>query len=79
VHRGRPPLRKKLEPIDAPPTPACPAAPLSLTDAASQLGVRPVNLAQAIREGKVATVRGRGGELLVEREEVERVRRARLW
>ena len=52
-----------------------PAAPLSLADAASHLGIRPVELAQAIREGKVATVHGRGGELLVAHEEVERVRR----
>jgi hypothetical protein len=55
-----------------------PTAPLSLADAASQLGVRPVQLAQAIREGKVATVRGRGGELLIAREELERVRREGL-
>jgi hypothetical protein len=52
-----------------------PPAPLSLADAASQLGVRPVQLAQAIREGKMATVRGRGGELLVALDELERVRR----
>jgi hypothetical protein len=53
---------------------ARPAAPLSLADAASQLGIRPVQLAQAIRKGRVATVRGRRGELLVAQEEVERVR-----
>jgi len=34
-----------------------PAAPLSRADAAFQLGIRPIQLAQAIREGKVATVR----------------------
>jgi hypothetical protein len=55
------------------------AAPLSLADAASQLGIRPVELAQAVREGKVATLRGRGGELLVARDEVERVRREGFW
>ena len=43
------------------------AAPLSLADAASQIGIRPVELARAIREGWVATVRGRGGEVLVAR------------
>ena len=42
---------------------------------ASQLGMRSVELAQAIREGKVATARGRQGELLVAHDEVERVRR----
>jgi hypothetical protein len=52
-----------------------PPAPLSLPDAASQLGIRPVQLAQAIREGKVATIRGRGGELLIAQDELERVRR----
>ena len=52
-----------------------PAAPPSPPDAASQLGLRPVQLAQAIRKGRVATVCGRGGELLVAHEEVERVRR----
>jgi len=52
-----------------------PAAPLSLADAVSRLGIRSVELAQAIREGKVVTVRGRRGELLVADEEVERVRR----
>jgi hypothetical protein len=51
-----------------------PAAPLSLADAASQLGIRPVQLAQAIREGKVAVVHGRRGELAAH-EELERVRR----
>jgi hypothetical protein len=51
------------------------AAPLSLADAASQLGIRPVELEQANREGRVATVRGRSGELLVTHEEVERLRR----
>ena len=52
-----------------------PTAPLSLADAAAQLGVRPVQLAQAVREGKLATVRGRGGELLIAHDELERVRR----
>jgi len=52
-----------------------PDAPHGLADAASQLGIRPVELAQAVREGKVATIRGRGGDLLVAYEEVERVRR----
>ena len=42
-----------------------PAAPLSLADAASRPGLRPVRLLQAIREGEVAAVRGRGGELLI--------------
>ena len=42
-----------------------PPAPLSLGDAAFQLGIRPVLLAQAVREGTVATVRGRGGELRI--------------
>jgi len=45
------------------------------SDASSQLGIRPVELAQAIREGKVATVHGRGGELLIAHDELERVRR----
>ena len=52
-----------------------PPAPLSLADAASQLGIRPVQLAEAVREGKVATVRGHGGELLVAQDELERVSR----
>src|SRR5690349_9596242 len=60
---------KTLKPADSPPNPYVPAAPLSLADAASQLGIRPVLLAQAIREGKVATIHGRGGEQLVAREE----------
>jgi hypothetical protein len=34
----------------------------------------PIQLAQAVREGKVATVRGRGGELLIAQDELERVR-----
>jgi hypothetical protein len=44
-----------------------PAAPLSLADAASQLDVRPVQLAQA--SGRVTWPRcvGRGGEVLVRR------------
>jgi hypothetical protein len=74
VHRGRPTLRKKLKRVEVPGR-YIPAAPLSLADAASQLGIRPVQLAQAIREGKVATVRGRGGELLIAHDELERVRR----
>jgi hypothetical protein len=75
VYRGRPTRPKTLEPIDTTSTRYVPAAPLSLADAASQLGIRQVQLAEAIREGKVATVRGRGGELLVAHEEFERVRR----
>ena len=55
-----------------------PADPLSLLDAASQLRMRPVELAPAIREGKVATVRGRGGVLLVAHEELKRVRREQV-
>jgi hypothetical protein len=55
-----------------------PAPPLNLADAAAQLGIRPVELAQAIREGRVATVRARDGELLIAREEVARARRERL-
>jgi hypothetical protein len=43
--------------------------------ATSRIGIRPVELAQAIRDCRVATVRGRGGELLVAHEEVEWVRR----
>jgi len=35
----------------------------------------PVELAQAIREGKVAMVHGRGGELLIAHDELERARR----
>ena len=76
MYQGRPTRPKKLKPIDT--TRYMRAAPHSLADAASQLGVRPVHLAQAIREGKVATVRGRGGELLIAHEELERVRRERL-
>jgi hypothetical protein len=56
-----------------------PPAPLSLADAASQLGIRPVQLAQAIREGRVATIRGRGGELLIAHDELERVGRDGVW
>jgi len=52
-----------------------PAAPPSLADAASQLSICPVQLAQAIRQGRMATVRGRGGELTVAHEECGRVRR----
>ena len=75
VYRGRP-TRPKSAPKPTDPAPAryVPAAPLSLADAASQLGVLPVELAQAIREGKVATVRGRGGEMLITHDELERVR-----
>ena len=62
-------------PVDPPPGRYVPAPPLSLADAASQLGVRPVQLAQAVREGKVATVRGRGADLLIAQDELERVRR----
>ena len=58
-----------------PPNPYVPPAPLTLAEAASQLGIRPVELAQAIREGRVATVRGRRGELLIAHDELERVRR----
>jgi hypothetical protein len=74
VYRGRPARRKKLEPIDATSTRYAPAAPLSLADAAAQLGVRPVQLAQAVREGRVATVHGRCGARLGAPAEVERVR-----
>jgi hypothetical protein len=76
VYRGRPTRPKKLKPIE-PPGRCVPSPPLSLADAASQFGIRPVRQAQAIREGKVATVRGRGGELLVAHEELVRVRRDR--
>jgi len=51
-----------------------PAAPLSLAGAASHLGIRAVELAQAIREGEMATVHGRGGELLVAAAAAVRVR-----
>ncbi len=78
VYRGRSTRLKKPKPIE-PPVRYVLAAPLSLADAASQLGIRPVQLAQAIREGKVATVRGRGGELLIAHDELERVRRDRVW
>jgi hypothetical protein len=74
VYRGRPTRPKKLKPIESPGR-YVPAAPLSLADAASHIGIRPVQLAQAIREGKVATVRGRGGVLLIAQDELERVRR----
>jgi hypothetical protein len=74
AYRGRPTRPKKLKPIE-PPGRYVPPAPLSLADAASQLGIRPVQLGQAIREGKVATVHWRGGELLIEHDELERVRR----
>jgi hypothetical protein len=73
VYRGRPTRQKKLKPIDATSTSYVPPEPLSLADAAARLGIRPVELAQAIREGKVATVRGRGGELMIARDEVVRV------
>src|SRR5215469_12407093 len=59
VYGGRPTRPKKVKPLESPPNPYVPAAPLSLADAASQLGIRAGELAQAIREGKVATVRGR--------------------
>jgi hypothetical protein len=75
VYHGRPTRPKRLKPIESLPNPYIPPAPVTLDDAASQLGIRPVELAQAIREGKVATVRGRGGELLIAHEEMERVRR----
>jgi hypothetical protein len=75
VYRGRPTRPKKLKPVDTTSTRYVPAAPLSLADAASQLGIRPVHLAQAIREGKVATVRGRRGEILIAHDDLERVRR----
>ena len=71
MYRGRPTRPKKLKRIELS-VRYVPPAPLSLADAASQLGIRPVEFAQAIREGKVATVRGRGGELLIAHEEMER-------
>ncbi len=77
VYRGRPTRSKKLKAIE-PPGRYVPSAPLSLADAASQLGIRPAELAHAIREGKVATVHGRGGELLIAQDELERVRRDRV-
>jgi hypothetical protein len=43
-----------------------------------QLDIRPVQLAQAIRSGKVATVRGRGGELQIAHQDLDRVRRDRI-
>ena len=75
IYRCRPTRPKKLEPIDTTSTRYVTVAPISLADAAAHLGIRPVQLAEAIREGKVATVRGRGGELLIAHDEVERVRR----
>jgi hypothetical protein len=75
VYRCRPTRPKKLKPPESLANPYVPAPPLSLADAASQLGIRAVELAQAIREGRVATVHGRGGEMLIAHEEVERVRR----
>ncbi len=77
VYRGR--ADPSNAETDPPPIRYVPAAPLSLADAASQLGIRPVQLAQAVREGKVATVRGRGGELLIAHDELERVGRDRVW
>ena len=74
VYRGRP-TRPKAKPTEPPPNPYVPAAPLRLADAVSQLGIRRVQLAQAVREGKVATVRGRGRELMIAHDELERVRR----
>jgi hypothetical protein len=69
VYHGRPTRPKRLKPLDPPPNPYVPPPPLSLADAASQLGIRPVQLAQGIREGRVATVRGRGGGLLIAQDE----------
>ena len=74
VYRGRPTRPKKLMPIE-PPGRYMPPAPLSLTDAASQLGLRPVQLAQAVQEGKIVTIRGRHGKLLIAQDELERARR----
>jgi len=65
VDRGGPTRPRKLKPIESPPNPCLPPAPLGLADAASWLGIRAVQLALAVREAKVATVHGRGGELLV--------------
>jgi len=79
VYRGRPTRPKKLKPLESPPNPYVAPAPLSLADAASRLGIRHVELALAIREGKVTTVHGRGGELLIADEELERIRRHRDW
>jgi hypothetical protein len=79
VYRGRPTRPKTLKPADPSRNPYAPATPPSLADAASQLGIRLVHLAQAILEGKVATVRGRGGDLLIAHDELERVSRHRLW
>ena len=75
VDRGGPTRPRELKPIESPPNPYLPAAPLGLADAASWLGIRAVQLALAVREAKVATVHGRGGELLVAHAEVERARR----
>ena len=44
-------------------------APPSLVDAASRLGLRPVQLAQAIREGNGGA--GAGGEVLVGHGKIE--------
>jgi hypothetical protein len=74
VYRGRPTRPMKLKPTE-PPGRYVPPAPLSLADAASQLGIRPGELAEAIRESKVATIHGRGGELLIAHDELERARR----
>jgi hypothetical protein len=52
-----------------------PPEPFSLADVASLLGIRLVEFAQAIREGNVATVRGRGGEVLIAQDVLGRVRR----
>ena len=75
VYRGRPTRTRSVPKPTGPPGRYVPPAPLSLADAASRLGIRSVELAQAVREGKVATVRGRGGMLLIAQDEVERVRR----
>ncbi len=55
VYRGQPTRAKKLKPTESPGR-YVPPAPLGLADAASQLGIRPLELAQAIREGKVASM-----------------------
>lgn len=75
VYRGRPTRARPIpKPGESMPARYTPPTPLSLADAASQLGIRAVRLAQHVMEGQMGTVHGPRGELLIPHEEVERLR-----
>jgi hypothetical protein len=78
VYRGRPTRPKPKPPTERPGGSTVPVGPIGVADAAAQLGIRPVVLAQAISEGRVAIVHGRKGEVMIARDKFERIRRVGL-